>query len=211
MTGLRERKKAATREHIADVAARLFTEHGFENVTVEQVAALAEVAKKTVFNYFPTKEDLVFDRAEAREQSLIALVRGRPRGVPVVAAFRQQLKTFLDALADREPGFHRDSILELVAGSPSLQRKGLEIMDRLARQLAAELAVDAGEPECDPVAHMVAAAMLSGHRAVLLEVHRSLAAGASPRAAVAAARPYVERVFGLLENGLADYPNKPAD
>jgi AcrR family transcriptional regulator len=207
MSGLRERKKLATREHIADVAARLFAEHGYENVTVDQVATVAEVAKKTVFNYFPAKEDLVFDRAEAREQGLVELVRTRPDGMPVVAAFRQRLDAFLDKLADREPGFQRGSIVTMAASSQALRRKGLEVMDHQARVLAAELAADAGAPEWDPVARMVASAMLAGHRAVFLEVHRNLAGGATPKEAVAAARPYADRVFGLLERGFADYPN----
>ncbi|HEX3588703.1 MAG TPA: TetR family transcriptional regulator [Pseudonocardiaceae bacterium] len=205
MTGLRERKKNETRQHIADVAARLFGEHGFDEVTVDHIALAADVAKKTVFNYFPTKEDLVFDRAEAREQGLVALVRDRPSDVSVVAAFRGRIDAFLDRLADREPGFQRGSVVDLVSRSPSLQRRGLEIMEHQARVLAEELAAAAGKPDWDPVAQMVARAMLAGHRAIFLEVHRNLAAGASPHEAVAAARSYVGEVFGLLEQGFADY------
>ncbi|HEY3753689.1 MAG TPA: TetR/AcrR family transcriptional regulator [Pseudonocardiaceae bacterium] len=206
MTGLRERKKLETRQHIAAVAARLFAEHGFEQVTVDQVAAAADVAKKTVFNYFPTKEDLVFDRAEAREQGLVALVRERPPGTSVVATFRSQLETFLDKMAQREPGFQRGSVVELASTSPALQRRGLEIRERQARVLAEELAADSGQPEWDPIAHMVARTMLAAHRSVFLEMHRQLGLGASPAEAVAAARSYIPRLFDLLEHGLADYP-----
>src|ERR1700734_564034 len=87
--GLRELKKSQTRQVIADVAADLFRRNGFDAVTVDDVAQAAQVSKKTVFNYFPTKEDLVFDRAEAREQALLAAVRERPAGVSVVESFRR--------------------------------------------------------------------------------------------------------------------------
>src|SRR4051794_37232709 len=63
-TGLRAFKKARTRLAISDVATRLFVEHGFEHVTVAQIAEAAEVSTKTVFNYFTSKEELFFDRAE---------------------------------------------------------------------------------------------------------------------------------------------------
>ena len=56
--GLRERKKLATRRAISDIATGLFMERGFDNVTVAEVAEVANVAKMTVFNYFPRKEDL---------------------------------------------------------------------------------------------------------------------------------------------------------
>ena len=82
--GLRERKKRATRQAISNVATRLFTERGFENVTVAQIAAAANVAKMTVFNYFARKEDLFFDREdESRELARAALAGRPPRESPV--------------------------------------------------------------------------------------------------------------------------------
>jgi AcrR family transcriptional regulator len=206
MTGLRERKKLETRQHIADVAARLFAEHGFEQVTVDQVAAAADVAKKTVFNYFPTKEDLVFDRAEARELAMVSLVRDRPRGTPVLAAFRAQVDRFLDFIAERQPGFQRGSVVELTRSSPTLRRRGLEIRERQATVLAAELAADTGQPEWDPIANTVARTILAAQQSVFFEVHRRLRDGATPREAAESARAVADRLFGLLAAGLADYP-----
>ena len=66
-TGLRELKKARTRRLIADTAARLFAERGYEHVSVSDVAREAEVAEQTVYNYFPTKEQLVTDRDQDRK------------------------------------------------------------------------------------------------------------------------------------------------
>src|SRR4051794_24040779 len=74
MNGLRERKKAATRQAISDVATRLFEARGFEAVTVAEIAAAANVSAKTVFNYFPAKEDLFFDAEDAVRDALVAAV-----------------------------------------------------------------------------------------------------------------------------------------
>ena len=74
MNGLRERKKAETRQAISDVATRLFEARGFEAVTVAEIAAAANVSAKTVFNYFPAKEDLFFDAEDAVRDALVAAV-----------------------------------------------------------------------------------------------------------------------------------------
>src|SRR5579862_3458949 len=85
--GLRERKKQRTRQLIADTAWGLFSERGFDEVPVAEVAREAEVSEATVFNYFPTKEDLVFHRMEAFEDELLDAVRDRPEGESIVEAF----------------------------------------------------------------------------------------------------------------------------
>ena len=206
VTGLRERKKLQTRQHIADVAARLFAEHGYEDVTVDQVATAANVAKKTVFNYFPTKEDLVFDRAQQREVDIVALVRGRPAGTSVLAAFRTQCAGMLAWIAAQEPGFQLGTAVELARTSQALRRKALEIQENQARVLAAELAAETGQPESDPLALTVAWTLLAGNRSVFREVHRHLADGVSPAEAARRARPAADRVFDQLEHGLGDYP-----
>src|SRR4051794_4415948 len=84
--GLRESKKARTRQAISDVATQLFAAHGFERVTIAQIAAAADVSVKTVFNYFPTKEDLFFDRAGELVEGLIGAIQSRPPGTTVVQA-----------------------------------------------------------------------------------------------------------------------------
>src|ERR1700733_13675694 len=85
--GLRERKKQRTRQLIAETAWRLFAERGFDQVPVAEVAAAAEVSEATVFNYFPTKEDLVFNRMETFEQELVGAIRDRQPGESIVQAF----------------------------------------------------------------------------------------------------------------------------
>ena len=89
--GLRAAKKARTRPAISDIATRLFCAHGFEEVTVAQIAAAADVSVKTVFNYFPTKEDLFFDRADDLLEVLVAAITERPPGETIVGALHRLL------------------------------------------------------------------------------------------------------------------------
>ena len=83
--GLRERRKQETRQTISDIATQMFVEHGFDEVTIAQVAGAAGVAKMTVTNYFPRKEDLVFDRAEAVVRHLADVIAARAPGEPTRA------------------------------------------------------------------------------------------------------------------------------
>src|SRR3954469_25579191 len=99
--GLREANKARTRLAISNTATRLFIERGFENVTVAEIAEAAQVSVKTVFNYFSTKEDLFFDRADAIRDAILDAVALRPPGTPMVEALRA-------VLADRRVPFDED-------------------------------------------------------------------------------------------------------
>src|ERR1700679_842922 len=94
MTGLREDKKRRTRESIAQAAVDLFAERGFDSGPVEDVARAADVSRQTVFNYFPTKEQMLFDREEEIGRALLALVADPHDGAALVAAFRTHTRTF---------------------------------------------------------------------------------------------------------------------
>src|ERR1700757_1994213 len=87
--GLRESKKEKTRSQIADEAMRLFATRGFDHVTVAQVAADAGVSEKTVFNYFPTKEDLFFDEIPERARKLAEAIRSRADGETILDTLRR--------------------------------------------------------------------------------------------------------------------------
>src|SRR5437764_434370 len=84
--GLRETKKLRTRQEIADKAMGLFVKRGFDHVTVAEVAAAADVSEKTVYNYFPTKEDLFYDEVPEREQALVEAIKNRRPGESVATA-----------------------------------------------------------------------------------------------------------------------------
>src|SRR5215217_8370567 len=118
--GLRERKKRETREAIADAAMRLFAARGFDAVTVEEVAEAANVSRKTVFNYFPAKEDLVFRAGSERLTALVAAIRARVPGTSVVEPFRAQTAEYLDRI-ERDPVDAIVAVPRLVRGSRALR------------------------------------------------------------------------------------------
>src|SRR5215213_4327779 len=100
--GLRERKKQRTREQIAEAARELFTERGFDRVTVAQVARAAEVSEQTVFNYFATKEDLVYWRLGSFEEELLRTIREREPGESVLEAFGRFVRAPRGMLASQD-------------------------------------------------------------------------------------------------------------
>ena len=94
MSGLRERKKRATRIAIRDAAMALFAEHGFAHTTFDRIAEAADVSRATVFSYFPTKEEIVFGEGAAVVGALAARLAERPEGQGTIAAVREWLGEF---------------------------------------------------------------------------------------------------------------------
>src|SRR6266581_3360123 len=122
--GLRETKKLRTRQEIADKAMGLFVKRGFDHVTVAEVAAAADVSEKTVFNYFPTKEDLFYDEAPERQAALVAAIRGRAPGESILAALRR----LQVSECPRMCGAGFATFARIIDDSPALQAKELELM-----------------------------------------------------------------------------------
>lgn len=138
-TGLRERKKARTRQLIADTAARLFAERGYEQVAVSDVAREAEVAEQTVYNYFQTKEQLVTDRDRQIQARLCDLIRSRPPAMTPAAAVREFVLASVDGISGISPEIWRGELGYLAAISPTVHRLALEVIDRLAVALASAI------------------------------------------------------------------------
>jgi AcrR family transcriptional regulator len=137
--GLRERKKERTRQLIADTAARLFAERGYEHVAVRDVAREAEVAEQTVYNYFPTKEQLVIDREQEIQDRLCDLIRSRPDGVTPAAAIRQFILDFVAEIRSIPAEQWRGELAYLAAISPTVHRLALDVTDRQAAALGAAI------------------------------------------------------------------------
>ena len=130
--GLRELKKARTHRHIADTAARLFAERGYEQVAVSDVAREAEVAEQTVYNYFPTKEQLVMDRDQLVRDRLSDLIRSRPPGMTPAAAVRDFVLDQFEHIRNIPRNQWRGEIGYLAAISPAVHRFVLEMGERQA-------------------------------------------------------------------------------
>src|SRR5688572_33179378 len=96
MSGLRERKKKATRDAIHHGAMRLFAEHGYAHTTIEQIAEAADVSRATVFTYFPTKEDIVFGEAPQAIAMLGEALRAAPSTIEVVRDWLRGLSGWID-------------------------------------------------------------------------------------------------------------------
>ena len=135
-TGLRELKKARTHRLIADTAARLFAERGYEHVAVTDVAREAEVAEQTVYNYFPTKEQLVTDREQQVQDRLCGLIRSRPPATTPAAAVRGFVLETVAGIRGIPAEMWRGELGYLAAISPAVHRLVLELADRQAAALA---------------------------------------------------------------------------
>ncbi|WEB44729.1 TetR/AcrR family transcriptional regulator [Streptomyces yunnanensis] len=133
-TGRRERKKAQTRQALADAAVRLFTEHGFDNVGVREVAEAADVSLSTLFKHFPSKEALVFDLDADVESALVAAVRDRDPGQSVLHALRDHLVSTRTGVRTDDPTF------VLVESTPALRDYARRMWSRHEKTLAATLA-----------------------------------------------------------------------
>jgi AcrR family transcriptional regulator len=209
--GLRERKKQRTRAHIADTARRLFAERGFDRVTVAEIAREADVAQATVFNYFPTKEDLFYSRLEAFEDELLAAIRDRPAGESVLAAFGGFLLGRGGVLAMETPGGDDvateqiRTVTRVITESPALLARERQVFDRYADALAAFLAEDTGAEPGDVAPRAVANALIGLHRALIDYVRENALAGAPAARIRKGVRAEAERAIALLERGLGKY------
>jgi AcrR family transcriptional regulator len=202
--GLRERKKRQTREAIAAAAMALFRERGFDAVTIADIARAADVSEKTIFNYFPAKEDLVFREGGERRAAIIQAIRDRAAGESFVAPFRAATMVFLDRVA-RDPVEEIVAIPRLVAGSTALRNRLFLGWEEESAVLGPILAEEAGEPEDDLAPVVVARALAWTHRLTFRAAFRRLLAGEDQRAVAADLRAQADRAYDLLEAGLAGY------
>ncbi|TMC51432.1 MAG: TetR family transcriptional regulator [Chloroflexi bacterium] len=207
--GLRERKKQQTRQQIFQAAHRLFSERGFDAVTVADIARLADVSEVTVFNYFPNKEDLFFAGMQFFEEQLLEAVRMRPRGEPAIRALKGRLLESVENLGERGRIAQILKAGDAMSSSPSLAIREREIVDRYTRLLAELLAGEAGIDPDDVEPMAAAAALFGAHRAVVQRVRKQVIAGRRGAALIEDTRTQIQRAFGRLEKGLEDYAKQP--
>jgi AcrR family transcriptional regulator len=168
----RSRKRLATRQAISTAATRLFLKRGFDHVTVDEIAAAADVGRMTVFNHFPRKEDLFFDRDEEGRAILRDALQHRdPRVAPI-----ETLRLLAHRLAaDRSP-FVRftaasQGFVATIEASETLKARARAIRDELAQVLTVALSESVGRDPTDPVAHLAASLLLATWTAALIQAH----------------------------------------
>src|SRR6185312_114868 len=195
-----ERGGPQTRSKIAEVAARLFIDRGYDEVTVAEVAREAGVSSVTVFNHFPRKEDRFLDRAVDAEEILRTAVHDRAPGVDVLESLRAATFRLIDAghplsgLDDRSIPFFRT-----VAASPALVARAREIAFELQRVLATELD---REPNAGCDGALLAAFFVGGYSTVLVETASRLIAGESRTIVGVEHRARIDTLFDTLRSGV---------
>lgn len=199
---LRERKKRETRQRISDEATMLFVAHGFDRVTVAEIAKAAQVSTMTVFNHFPRKEDLFLDRIPEAVELFTAAVRNRPADQSPLAALRALLLQLLDqhhplaAVSDDFPHFWR-----IVLDSPALRaraREGVEEVEQALERAMAETAPGGDAP--DP--RLAAALTVAAYRVVYVTTAQRLLAGERAADVADDHRSRLHDAFDALERAL---------
>jgi AcrR family transcriptional regulator len=201
-TGLRERRKQEARQAISGAAMALFEARGFDEVTISQVADAAGVSKMTVTNYFPRKEDLVFDQSDAIIASLADATAARAPGESLLTAICRDYAERI-AAGDVTLGPPTPEFARMVQGSHVLTSRGREIEDLREQALGDAIAAETGTN--DPQQRIAAAQLAAVHRVLFAEATRRILDG-QPRDKIcqvlaAAAR----QAFDLLEASLGGY------
>lgn len=172
----RTRKRLATRQAISDAATRLFNERGFDQVTVDDIAAAADVGRMTVFNHFARKEDMFFDLEEEGREDLRRALRDRDPATGAIEALRLFAHR---AVAEQRPyvRFFEGSarFAQTVAGSEALKARARAIHDDLAAIVQEEIAKAAGRDPGDPELHLTAQFVLATWTVALVQAHRAFA------------------------------------
>jgi AcrR family transcriptional regulator len=170
----RTRKRLATRQAISNVATRLFFERGFDHVTVDEIAAAADVGRMTVFNHFPRKEDMFFDRDEEGREILREALRQRdPRIAPI-----ETLRLLAHRIVAEQSPFVKFSarsqgFIETIESSETLKARARAIRDELAQVVTVALSECVGREPTDPVAHLAAGLLLATWTVAFIQAHRT--------------------------------------
>ncbi|MEV6484965.1 TetR family transcriptional regulator [Streptomyces sp. NPDC051576] len=187
--GRRERKKAATRQALADAALELFLEHGYDQVSIRDIAEAADVSTTTLFKHFPSKEALVFDLDADQEAALVGAVRDRAPGTSIPQALREHLlraRFFSAEYGEQIAVFH-----QLIRSTPALteyhRRMWMRHQHAVARAVAASTGAPADDPTCAALAHFA------------LEARTLAETSPDPRATVNAAFDLLERGWGAVQ------------
>jgi AcrR family transcriptional regulator len=211
--GLRERKKRLLRQRISDTATAMFFERGFDDVKVSEIAAACEVSEKTVFNYFPTKESLLFDREDYEAQMIAEALRDRGDGASLVDAIVAVLEADLNITVERwastdDPQQAFSTLRrfgELIEETTALQAAYQGMCERLVQVAAQALAERAGVDPEDPEPQLAATVVLGLWTARHRAMHRHADDAVSMDELKAAVLDEVQRAARVADTGLSSF------
>jgi len=210
--GLRERKKRQTRQYISDVATGLFLERGFDAVTIAEIAAAAEVSVNTVYNYFPAKEDLFFDRSKGVADRLSRFVRGRAAGESAAVAVLRELREEVEAVSPRVgliEGYER--FMRVVHDAPTLKARLWYLQQEVHDNLEVTLREETGAPAGDPLPGLMAGQINWVHQSLMHWISQAMLAGRKPAEASREALVLLDEMAELLGEKVLNYAVRTAD
>jgi AcrR family transcriptional regulator len=207
--GLRERKKAKTRLAISNVATKMFIQRGFDDVTVAEVAAAADVSVATIFNYFETKEDLFFDREGEGIEAQRRCVLERKAGETITSALH---RGYLAAIDLRVPDLMAQgaSFLRTIERSSALRARVRLGLDKAEASLAETIAEETEAAAGDPTPQIVAAMLVAIQRALMENARAAALRGDAVAPTKRRLRQACDRAFALLEGGVRGHGKKKA-
>jgi AcrR family transcriptional regulator len=208
--GLRERKRLRTHRTISETAIALFLERGYDQVSITEIAAAAEVSRRTLFAYFPSKDDLVLHRIADHQDEAARVVRERAPGEAPLDALHRHLRS---ALARRDPitGLCDNpevvAFYQLIVNTPALASALSRYQARSEEALAAALrdATPADDPQSEQVARLAAAQIIAIHTTLGRANQARIAAGQTADAIAPDALAEADRAHQLLRSGLQPY------
>jgi AcrR family transcriptional regulator len=204
---LRSRKRLATRQGISNVATRLFIERGFDHVTVDEIAAAADVGRMTVFNYFPRKEDMFFDLDEEGREMLREALRQRDPSVAPIETLRLLAHRMI---ADRSPyvefSARSQRFIETIEGSETLEARARAIRDELAQVVTVALSECAGRIPADPDAYLAAGLLLATWTIAFAQAHRTFRETRNTKEANAAFLAIIDKGTAGLKAAMVGTP-----
>ncbi|GAA0485807.1 TetR/AcrR family transcriptional regulator [Streptomyces olivaceiscleroticus] len=209
--GLRERKKRQTRQYLSDVATGLFLERGFDAVTVAEIAEACEVSVNTVYNYFPAKEDLFFDRSKGVVERLSRWVRARSAGESAAAAVLRELREEVEAVSPRVGLFEGyERFMKVIHGSAALKARLWYLQQETADHLERTLCEEVGADEGDLLPVLVAGQLNWVHATLMAHIGRAMTAGRKPAEASREALDLLDELADLLSERVLNYAVRAA-
>jgi AcrR family transcriptional regulator len=202
--GLRERKRRLTRQTISDVATTMFSTRGFDDVTVSEVAARVGVSEKTIYNYFPTKESMVLDTADASLAEMAQALRERGPDESLTEAVLRAVRTDMRRLDESSDDMIAlvPMFVTMIETTAALRAAWLDLHDRLAEVVREELALQAGLDPRDPEVGVAGRALVGLVQVALESRVRWIQDGLRGPALESAVNSDVDRAARLLETGL---------